>query len=472
MKNKKMIALDIAKSCVRIAEIEADGNHIKMLNTALLLMTSAFDSDGTPTNLKNLVSEICDKLDEMEVTAKNISLCCSLLGGEVKSSNAEKQKLTITELLQKKPFEGSQNNGKTSFGTIKNGEQIIEYFIESRTDEFLLAELARMFSERGFCLKSAEYTATAMLNLAALSRYSYDSRSKIIVELGESATAIITDHDIPIDIRHWNMDISNIENQITDYIIRDKMALKLKNPTVLICGTKLPENKFKEIKEELKSADVSLLDFVADCNLEPPYALCVALALKTAARSKINLLPQKTRHFLPPKLKARVKTVASCVAAAFLFFSVLLCGFSCFQLISSNLAIAKIPELQAKINTANTKINMFTDNAVTLKNAESKLTDFLNFASDYGGTNIFIASADTENMLPQTTVKSRLMLSEEIKTDNRKLVVRGYALSGAAALDFYGGLQAAGFAPRMNGIQNETLPSGETTVIFELEVIL
>lgn len=471
MKRNSIIAVDIEENKVKIAEIEMGAKSIKPTKTASLELKNV-DENGALVNIQRLTDEICEKIKDCGMTAKNIVLCSPFLGGTASLKNAEKTQVSVAEFLQKKPFENialSGGKAEKSYGTLKKDGKTVEYIIENSADEFLLTELARLFAEHGFLLKSAEYTLTALINLTALAPYTYDNRHKFIIDVSDRVTMMITECDIPIEIRRWNVDFANLSAQITDYALRDMNDRRIKNPLVILCGTRLEESRFKAVKAELESADFT----VADIGIQADFAACAGLVLKSGAKTKTNLMPRKTRYFLPPEFKLKAIKFARISACLVAFASTFLCGFTAVRIISANAAEGEIPLLQSELNEKTSQISAMTENFDAVDGAASKLNDFLDFCENYAKTDIFIASADTENVLKPPTLESGLNLAEALpEGDKNRLIVRGYALSGKEALDFYCALQKKDFAPKMNGLQTETLKSGEKITIFELEMMM
>lgn len=519
----RLLTMYISPTGVRVIEGELRNGDLDIRKYFKVAgMSEFFDKSGSEYELSSvggMVAAICSELDNRKVSTKKILLCSGVLDSETSIAVNSGPTGILAELTKQRGVEDKPktvNDPSKIKSTVEWGSLVIDGKVArvSTTligDKYLYRSIAEQFNSYGYEIIGIMDTVSALMYLHYTEGAEFDSQGKVIFSVNEINTDVITlSKDIPYRIESLKTPSSGLSEFISMQIRNAENDIG-RNPRVYVTGDLMSDcSVYNELIDTLSTTcnvydlfDHPEPDFDEESGelsdvLSADYTPCLALLLSTQSKKIVNVLPPKT-------LSAQIQQYVPLCATIVLVSSILACAFCTsaavtrfFQVSSIKANPVNISGLQSQITVLNTKKQDLNDTISTLTRSDATILKIIDFVSDSQTADVHVISVDTADMLYKSDVEvesdtedvtessSTTHIEEEEEvlegstgdeeespiTTRENVIIRGYATSGTAAVNYYNRLFNLGldYDPVLNGVEKYSLPDGSEVYIFEIEV--
>ena len=242
MINGKSLFLDIGTDSIKAVEIAKTTDKMMLTNATIISDARRYLSEYGVENMSGLVNCITDELENSGFTAKRVYIASSSL--RIESS------LEITDDSGKaqpsKADEASNTSivSKQVYGSIVYDNKVCTSTVISIGDSYVLRSLAESFDAKGYQVVSIEDSITTVMNLAKLTKYTFDFPGKVIISFGNTTKYICYNKDCPVSINEYGARISDMIAQIADAL---KMTYQEINTLFFKYGLIMSEEAIREL---------------------------------------------------------------------------------------------------------------------------------------------------------------------------------------------------------------------------------
>ena len=460
------------------------------------------------SSVAGLVASICTVCQDRRVATKRVLLCSDVLGITT-SIEVGSSKGNIKETLMKPRGSGvkdhstrkddSQIESKVDWGEIIVDGKKTRISTVSVGEVYLLRTLADEFRKHGFDVERVCDTSTALMNLKYTEASDFDSQGKLVYSFNERTCDVVyLLNDTPLAISSSNFTRNGIVDLLSAHIKESESKVS-RNPMVFICGPTMADcDLYNSVVNELQQSFniVDLFDspmreldentgeltevFSAD------YTAALSLVFSTANAKPVNVLP-------PVPVGTLLRRNGRKLSAGFLALSVIACagssalaGARFFELQKISRNPTNLSSLESTLTSLGTTKSNLESTIDILTKSDTTILQVIDFVSSNQSADVHVISIDTEDMLYQTDVEVEGM--DDVDESNiaeggteetvvssgprENIIIRGYARSGSAAINYYNRLFNIGlnYDPVLNGVEKYALPDASEVYIFEIQI--
>lgn len=487
------------------------------------------------TSISGIVNDIITEFRNKHVKTKRVFLASNYLGIDTQIE-CEEPKGNILTLLMKDIGKSNKDNqakkkaetkntqnktiieSKTSWGDVTVAGVTHSYTSITTADKFLLQTIVQEFYSRGYTVVGISNCISQLFNLRQSEVATFDSQSKVIFDIDTKVTIATLVRDVPVKIQEMPLTRgADIFNLIHNNLKGDADLLG-HNPRVYLTGEAFVDlNFYFDIANRLDEKGYSVCDV---CNLPdaederieasmrgeasaiitPDYSTCLAELLCAYSKNIINVVPSLD---ISEVFKSNSVGIAKGALALTVISALTGVGFSALRglnYLEMNGNPSRVSAMQSEITTLNTTKSMYDETIATLTQSDTTITEVMKFITANKDANINVVSVDTNDMLlSEFTTEDGVIISggsaegtlvtdyemydeEGMPMDNlsnvpkytyrEPIIIRGYARTGSAAVDYYNKLHKYDlpFEPILNGVEKYTLPNGQEAYIFEIQI--
>lgn len=513
--NGRVLTVYITPSGVRIAEGENKNGspHIQRFFTVRGVEDYFTESQTGPgiyevTNMSALVSSIVDECKNRKANCRRVMVCTNCLGIETEITEGHsgaglKDILTgdISSIFKKKDKGEKLSPDKMScvvdWGEIVDDGKVSKKRTESIGDKFILKSLVQEFYSRGYDVISISDNVGTLFNLRQTEEATFDSQGKVIFDFDTNIHMICFRKDVPVFIETYTpMTNNEIMDRIENFLVNSAEYVG-RNPKVYLTGYIMEDTfLYSALIDQIESCGYIVYDLFDrptmgeefdERVLTAAYTANMAMFMNAYAKHVVSILPAIGFSEAFKKNSKAVAAVFLIVSLGCLLTSGYLAGsrFLEMQNIQSN--PSQVSSLENQLQSLNANQISLNSTIETLTQADVTILDLINFIEHNQSEFVSVVSMDTADMLPvsvtvenATTVAPTPAEGEEQYAGQsggggkvrEAIIIRGYARSGPAAIDYYDKLFNSGLYidPVLNGVEKYKLPNGEEVFIFEISV--
>lgn len=389
------------------AEI-ADGSIV--VYNSFSLDTADFCNDKSINSLQKLVTYLCAEFVSKSLWAHKILIVSDFLGIETALAQAQVAdvpwyKQDVSQLFHRTKQHVDETILKSEINLGKcnvYGEKKSMRF-EATIERSLSTTIYNLFAQKGYKVLSIDSTNSAILSWRSFGAENYDENGKVLVCIGENtAKAYWCIGAVPFEEKNWALDESeDISYQIENYIMRDLVSLKLRNPKIIFAGSGLIN--YDGILAHLQNAELNVLDIrqlIKDgSHFDSSQLILVSCLFKIYNKQNPHLVVKRKVASNEDVIK-RYKLFYS-ISILFVALSLVSLGINSNTYFKQKRTIEKSPR-ELEVQSTQTTLSDLEEKRQLLQKLETGLPSLIAYACEY--PDIFIASIDTKNMLPLTLV--------------------------------------------------------------------
>lgn len=468
------------------------------------------------TNMSGLISAILEECANQRTTAKKVLISTNCLGIETSvraetgsGANSLKDKLFAdVGGGGGKAASASRSHEKQALGTLqcKNswGELIQDGVATRQTsttvgDKFVLQSMTQEFFYRGYTVVGVSDCVGTLMNLRQVEEATFDHKGKIIFDFDTAFSSINLVKDLPVGINRFSaMDSFELRDRILA-LVQDAVEVVGRSPKIFITGSMMRDTQlYCELLDRLESLGFAVYDLfdrpTVDPDtgrepgtgrpvLTPDYAINIAMLMSAHVSNLVVLTPHVGMDVMFKQNNKALSGIVLGIACAIFAVAVAMAGSTTFEVLEMQGNPSRVSSLQSEISTLQSKQQQLQNTIATLTQADVTVLDTLNFVYSSVSPMINIISIDTVDMLASPEVETGGTVSEDFITGGTEggeyggkrqaIIIRGYARTAEAAIDYYKRLFNYGLPvdPVLKGVEKFVLPNGRDIVhIFEIEI--
>lgn len=525
----KFLTVYISSTGVRIAEGENRGGNPNIARFFTVPAVEEYFAEipGSAgvyevTNMSGLVDAIVEECAQQRTSSKRVMISTNCLGIDTRVSTEASKARDLASLLSSdlggggggKNKRGAKTKDHVALGTLQCkvgwGDMIQDgkAFRQVTTtvgEKYMLQSIAQEFFQRGYQIIGISDCIGTLMNFRQSEEATFDHKGKIIFDFDTSFSAIYLMKDLPVSIVQLSyMDSFELQDRIVQ-LVQDALEQVGRSPKIFITGSMMRDTQlYCQLIDRLESLGYAVYDLFdrpdvdPDTGLEPgtgrpvltpDYAINIAMLMSAYAKNVVVLKPSVGFEVV---FKRNSKALASVALLA----SIACFGVAAFFTVMTMFDIMDMESNPPRVDSLNSEIQSLQNNIAqaqatldTLTQADVTVLDTINFVYSNQSPMISIISIDTRDMLNNIVVDSAGTVTveetgevvtgtatgmEHVPGKQRaSIIIRGYARTYDAAVDFYNKLYNYGLPidPTIKGIEEYTLPNGRDQVqIFEIEI--
>lgn len=423
-------------------------NNIGQLFNLRYTEQATFDNQGkiiidleTNASVITMLKDIPIKVSTYNITSSSdlIGFILATIKGEIESTGRN-PKIYVTGDI---------------FDNVKSYDVILQYLIKSGYDVY------DMFDRKGeLSLPQEKIISKTVKEKTVETESSADEDADEVDEIDEMG--LVDDIESSSEQSAKSVDEDNVNDRDTD------------------------DTEEEIVKQEEKSVE-DILGLNEPKVLTPDYSICLAAMLVPYSKQIVNVAP-------PAELSDIIKRNSDALAKSFLGVSVLaliatgsMAGLRLIDKLEMKTNPSRVSSLDIQIQDLQATKTKLEESLQILTQADVTILDVISFVNANQSSLINVISIDTKDMLTvEESVETNVELEEtdvsgaEILTGSsasegslrEPIIIRGYAKTGNAALEYYDKLFKSGLPqdPILNGLEKYKLPDGTETYIFEIQI--
>lgn len=525
----KLLTIYISPTGVRVAEGENKGGNPSISRFFMVPAVEEFFAEipGTSgsyevTNMSGLVEAILEECGNQRTTSKRVMVATNCLGitttvSAETSKTSNFMEMITSDLGGKKSKDKNKEKQRGSLGTLQckvSWGDLVQDGKSSRQvtltqgDKFILQSLTQEFFHRGYTVVSVSDCVGALMNFRQAEEATFDHKGKVIFDFDTCFSSINLIKDLPVAISPFSfMDGFELQERILS-LVQEAVELVDRSPKIFLTGSMMRDTQlYCSLIDKLESMGYSVYDLFdrpvvdPDTGLEPStgrpvltpdYAINIAMLMSAYAKNVVALQPKVGFEVVFKQNSKALAGIAMAVALVFFAGSAFLAGMTALDVMEMQNNPPKVDSIQGEITSLQAQQTQLQSTINTLTQADVTVLDTLNFIYSNRSPLINVVSVDTRDMLSTADVNSSDASPEtpiydengneitagansgtHVATTRQAIVIRGYARTAEAAIEFYNKLFHYGLPvdPVLNGVEKFYLPNGTDEVhIFEIEI--
>lgn len=488
------------------------------------------------SNISGLVRTVVDELKNRGVKARKVFIVSNSfdITTEVISepSKSGLKELLLSDLGSSKKKDGQeqQTTSKQTPGTMQSktvwGDTILDgksqrYSTLTIGEKFMLKSLRSEFYTHGYEVVGISDCVGQLMNLRQTEGATFDSPIKIILDVDTKITTVVLYRDIPVEITVNGLPSSDTAASLLS-IVHSTMTNYGARARVYLTGDYFTDpSKYLTVWDMFEEAEITIFDIFDRPSLDeekfaaaargecpqpmtPDYSVCLAEMLAPYSGRVVNVVPPLDLEEIFKKNRVLVARGFLCVSVLAMVVSGSLAGWRFVQMMQAKMNPSNVSSMQAQVASLQASKTQLDETIQTLTQADVTILDIVAFVAANNSAEINIVSIDTTDMLTTeiavedtTGIANKAVetaqdvatevedVAEDVAEDvisgvageagssNREpIIIRGYARTGNAAVDYYDKLFKSGLPedPVLNGVEKYTLPDGKEAYIFEIQI--
>lgn len=525
----KLLTVYISPTGVRVAEGENRGGNpnISRFFTVPAVEEFFMEIPGSAgryevTNMSGLVDAILEECVNQRTSAKRVVISSNCFGIETTVSTEESKTADIMKMLsadlgsggnkdKKKKTSDKGSLGtlqcKVSWGDLIHDGKANRQVTTTVGDKFTLQYMTQEFYSRGYTVVSVSDCISTLFNFRQAEEATFDHQGKIIFDFDTCFTSAYLAKDLPVAVNPISyLDSYELQERILQ-LVQDSVDVIGRSPTVFLTGSMMRDTMlYNSLIDRLESMGYQVYDLFdrpevdPETGLEPDtgrpvltpdYAINCAMLMSAYAKNVVALTPKVGLDVLFKQNSKALAGIAMVIALAFFGFTAFIAGTTMLDVMSMNNNPPRVDSLQNEINNLTAQQTTLQNTINTLTQADVTVLDTLSFIYANQSPLINIVSVDTVDMINTTNVDTSQTAPGTITDENGNvisggasgvtstgetrgaIVIRGYARTAGAAIDFYNRLFHYDLPvdPVLKGVEKFMLPNNKDEVhIFEIEI--
>lgn len=512
--NGKVLTIYITPSGVRVAEGENKNGspHISRFFVVHGIEDFFTEVQTEPgvyevTNMTGLVGAIVDECKNRRANCRRVMVCSNcfgieteiktgckkgsvkdLLTGDIMSAAKRKDKIKDEKLPPDKM------SCKADWGELVEDGVVSKRATESIGDKFMLKSLVQEFYNRGYDVISISDNVGVLFNLRQSEEATFDSQGKVIFDFDTNLHVICLKKDIPVSIEHFAMMTVDEASDRVENLLMGTSETVGRNPKVYFTGALMANtDMYSTLIDHIEGMGFVVYDAFDRPDAGPDgdesvltadYTANIALFMNAYAKNVVSILPAIEFSEVFKKNSKAIAAIFLVLSLGCLVVSGYFAGSRFLQMQQIHSSPSQVSSLENQIQALNANQNSLNSTIATLTQADVTVLDLVNFIEYNQSEFVTVVSMDTADMLPHSVSVEDAVVTDETAGDEyggsagggirsrQPIIIRGYARSGPAAIDYYDRLFHSGLYadPVLNGVEKYELPNGEEVFIFEIQV--
>lgn len=513
----KMLTVYITPSGVRVIEGESRNGtpHLSRFFTVQGVSDYFLERPTHPgtyeiANMTALVDTIVNEFRNQRTSVRKVMVCSNCFGvvtevREAGDTASIKDVLTgdISALKRiRKPKGEGPGAGcmecRVNWGELVQDGAVIRNVTVTTGDTYVLRSLVHEFYRCGYEVVSIADNLGTLVNLRQTEFATFDSQGKIIFDFDMQVNYMELSKDVPVGV-HAEPMLSPFElvEHIEDFV-QSSLDHVGRNPKIYLTGDLMRDcNLYGELIDKLEAAGYVVYDLFdrpaadpvtglsVDTNkpvLTPDYTVNIAMLMSAYAKDVISLVPTLEFSEIFRKNSRAIAKVTMVLGIVCLLGTGALGVMRLMELNTIRGNPSSVASLQSQIESLTQNQQTLQSTIDTLTKADVTVLDLLNFAYNNQSSQVTLVSIDTQDMLVPGETPGGTVTSEDGTYESgyagggpktrEAIILRGFAKSGSAAVDYYDKLFHIGLPsdPILRGVQLYELPNGEQVFAFEIQV--
>ncbi len=514
--NGKLLTVYISPTGVRVAEGENRGGNptISRFFTVPAVeeyFTEVPGQTGTYeiTNMSGLIDVILNECQNQRTSSRRVMISTNCLGIQTEITT-EQGRSSIKDMLtadiggSKKDKNPNKKKGSlgnltcvVSWGELIKDGRACRQVSTTSGDKFICTSLAQEFYRRGYEVISVADCPGTLMNFRQAEEATFDHKGKAIFDFDTCFNSILLVKDLPVVIKDYNpMDTFELKERILT-MVQDAIETTGRNPKIFLTGSMMQDTElYGSLIDRLEGSGYSVYDLfdrptvdpetgrdpsTGRTVLTPDYAINIAMLMSAYAKSVVALTPKIGFDEIFKKNSKNVATFGLIAASLVFLFAGFNAGKTLLAMKTMKDRPPQVSQLQSTISNLQAQQTQLQNTINTLTQADVTVLDTLDFIYSNKSPLINIVSVDTKDMLPSANVDTSGTTAGDASTEEggvhvaktrEAIIIRGYARTDNAAIDFYQKLFNYGLPtdPVLNGVEKYTLPDGTDVHVFEIEI--